>query len=89
MLHTKPRVLRKQALVPKENLVAPPSRFTHRLKARTPFRYKTTGTGKPDGHLSAGTRVCVEDEPRGARCCVVDEHGVRVAVPVSSLEKLP
>jgi hypothetical protein len=89
MLHTKPRVLRNEALVPKENLVAPPARFTHRLKARTPFRYDATRSGKPDGHLSAGTRVCVEGEAdAGARCCVVDEHGVRVAVPASSLEKL-
>lgn len=86
MLHTKPRVLPKEALVPKENLVAPPSHFTHRLKARTPFRYE--GTGKPDGHLAAGTRVAVESQDDGARWRVVDERGLRVAVPSSCLEKI-
>ena len=87
MLPTKPKVLPKQALVPPENLVAPPTLVTHRIKAKTPFRYQATSAGKPDGHLAAGTRVAVETEDSG-RCCVVDERGLRVAVAASALEKL-
>jgi hypothetical protein len=58
------------------------------LKAKTPFRYDVKATGKPDGHLSAGTRVAIESQEHGERCCVVDEHGLRVAVPSSSLQKI-
>jgi len=87
ILPTKPKVLPEQALVPAENVVAPPERLTHRIKARTPFRYKATA-GKPDGHLVAGTRVAIESKARGVRCCVVDERGLRVTVASAALEKL-
>ena len=87
ILPTKPKVLPEQALVPPENVVAPPEHLTHRIRARTPFRYKATA-GKPDGHLVAGTRVAIDSKAGGVRCCVVDERGLRVTVASAALEKL-
>jgi hypothetical protein len=87
ILPTKPKVLPEQALVPPENVVAPPEHLTHRVKAKTPFRYKATA-GKADGHLVAGTRVAIESKAGGVRCRVVDERGLRVTVPRGALEKL-
>lgn len=92
MIRPKREVLPDSALVPNRNLVPPPTRFTHRVKADTPFYFRKPGTkskpAKSDGTLSGLTSVRLLTHDGGTYCRVADAQGLKVTVAFSALAPL-
>jgi hypothetical protein len=77
-------VLPETAHVPSENLVEPPTRFTHALTADQPCYY-SRGQSKPAGTLTAGTRVALISSDE-TECQVVDPRGLSLFTACAGLE---
>jgi hypothetical protein len=86
-LRPEPEVLAESSLVPAENLIQPPPRFSHEVVRETPFSW--AGGAHVDGELPAGAPVLLLREGDGGRCWVVDSQGLYVSVPSASLRPLP
>jgi len=85
-LRPEPEILGESSLVPPENLIQPPPRFSHELAGVTPFSW--AGGDQADGELPAGAPVLLLREGDGGRCWVVDGQGLYVSVPAGSLRAL-
>jgi hypothetical protein len=80
-------ILPEEALVPARNVISPPpNQFTHELTSDQPYYFE--GSQKPDGTLTAGTRVHLLRHDGGKTCCVADGRGLYVQVDHTALRKL-
>ena len=86
MLRPRQRVLDEKAIVPADNLAAPPKTFTHALR-KTQAYYYEPGSDSPDGSFAAGTRVKLLDDD-GELAWVVSAEGLRVLTACKGLRAL-
>ncbi len=88
---TRPKmsVLSDSAVVPDENMLPPPKKFTHLIKAEQPYFYSDAAKpAKPDGKFAAGTRVLLSSHEGGGICRVVDERGLHVFTAWEGLQRI-
>lgn len=89
-IRPKATVVPESAMIPPENLIAPPpTEFTHELKVDQPYYYsKTRPRQAADGRFSAGTLVVLLAHDGGRMCRVADARGLSVETSYSGLRKL-
>lgn len=89
MLRPKATVLPESAVVPEQNLVQPPTEFTHEVIAEQPYYYGAPQqSAPPDGKFSAGTKVKLSVHKSGPYCEVIDGRGLRVTTALKGLRPL-
>ena len=82
-------VLPDSALVPDENILSPPTHFTHVVKAAQPYHYALNSqSSAPDGILQPRERVLLFEHDGGEHCRVVTSNGVCVTTDFGGLRKV-
>jgi hypothetical protein len=82
-------VLPDSAVVPDENMLPPPKKFTHLVVAEQPYFYSDAPKpATPAGTFAAGTRVLLSSHDDGAMCRVVDERGLHVFTACDGLQRI-
>jgi hypothetical protein len=89
-IRPKPSILPEDALVPAQNVIAPPpNQFTHVVTQRQPFYFTHAAQSvAPDGEFASGAKVVLLVFEGGDFCRVADEEGLYVETAYAGLRRL-